>query len=301
MFMIFLVAFPVACTTVPFVLGRSGRFNPSYQAWNNVCGDPKFTSMFHLQYLAAIGNSFSVTMYARDTSGVYHYLGLLPTTQPGGQQFQLTTPNFILFPTTNPVIPNVVAGQQMFTINTNDSTALSQLIASVQLNVSDSNIELITAMCVNSTNTGEQTNCVSGALLAGSGNISDPVGENPFLRGNHNRTETLKIVYDILPPAVNSTNSTFLTGYLGSWPSNLNSFMTGNDAASVGPNESLQITDSQGVVLEAEGVRVVGAPWPGCGGLVVCSTTGLDGMIVAGWVWENLNNWMWYSPQDCQT
>jgi len=242
-----------------------------------------------------------MTMYARDTLGIYHYLGLLPTTQPGVQQFKLTTPNFILFPTTNPLTPAVAAAQRMFTVNTNDYTpALSQLIATLELNITDQTIGPITAQCVNGTSTDDLTTCVDGELQAGSGNFSGPVGANPFLENSGNRTKTLEISYDILPAATNTTNSTFVTGYLGSWPSDLYSFMTGAVPAQVGPDESLEISDSQGVVLETEGVRVVGAPWPGCDGLVVCSSTGLNGMIVAAWIWENLDKWMWCSAQDCQ-
>lgn len=301
MFIVFLVGLPVACTVVPFILGRSGQFNVSYQAWNNACSDSRFTAKLHLKYIATIGNSYSMTMYARDTQGNYHYLGLLPTNNPGGDQVTLSTPNFILFPTTNPITPDAAAGQRMFTITTNDYTpTLSQLVATLSLNASDSDNQYITAKCLNSTNpTGELTTCLNGELVAGTGIITGPVGANPFLRGNSNRTKTFEVTYDILPAETDQTNTTYLRGYLDSWPSDTATFMPGGIASQDPPSGQLELSDSEGVILDKDGVQVISAPWPGCDGLMVCSTQGINGMIAAGWIWEHLDQWMWYSQEDC--
>ena len=58
----------------------------------------------------------------------------------------MNTPNFILYPTTNPITSAVAAGQRMFSITGNMSTS-SELIASLELNT---------------TNTGTQS--ISGAM-----------------------------------------------------------------------------------------------------------------------------------------
>ena len=241
-------------------------------------------------------------MYARSVQGTYYYLGLLPTSSPSNPQVNLTTPNFVLFPTTDPPTPEVAAAQRLFTLTTNDYTSpVTELIASVSLDMTDPDNQSIVARCLNSTNeSGDLATCLNGALQAGTGVPVGPIGANPFLMEEGNKTKTLEIMYDILPAETDSTNTTSLRGFLNSWPSSNQSFMSGGIASQTPPNGILELSDSGGVILDEMGVQVVNSPWPGCNGLMVCATQGINGMIVAGWLWQNLDKWMWYSEVDCQ-
>jgi hypothetical protein len=297
MFIIFLVGFPVASMVIPLILGRSGQFNPSYQAWKNACSDSRFTSMLHIKYVSAIGYSYSMNIYARDAAGTYHYLGLLPSSGPTDNNVKISTPNFILFPTTNPITPDVAAGQHMFSLAYTNSTP-STFISTLALNATENGGQSIQANCTTSTN--HIKTCVNGFLTSAEQILSGDVGPNPLLHTVGNKTKTLEIMYDIIPSTMNSTsNSTFLRGFTGSWPNASSSFMTGNVAAQVGPSGVLQAYNSDGTLM-GEGVQIVNSPWPGCNGLKVCGTTGLNAMIVSGWIWENLDKWMWYSYDECE-
>jgi len=298
LFAVFLVALPVGSTLIPFILGKSGDFNPDYQAWNSACMDPKYSTMLHIKYLAAIGNPFSMTMYAR-LDGTYYYLGLLPTTAPNEPNVMLSTPSFILNPTTNPIVSSLEAGQEMFSL-TNTST--KDLIATLTLSTGQNNTHSILGKCIPSgANDNNFTTCVNGTLNSGAGESNNSVVANPFLRSIGPKITTLEIMYDPSSAAAEGVNGTFLRGYLDSWPGDLNWFMTGDVASDTAPNASLEESDADGTVIDADGVQVVSAPWPGCEGIKVCATSGLSGLIVSGWIWENLDRWMWYSPQDCMT
>ena len=297
MFLFFLVGLPVASTVVPFVLGRSGQFNSQYQAWNNACSDNKFNSMVQIQYISAIGNSYSMNIYAKDATGNFHYLGLLPSSGPINNNALISTPNFILFPTTNPITPGAAAGQRMFDL-VNTTT---QLITNLLLNAAENGGQYFQANCTNvSHQQNNYTTCVNGFLTSGEQvlkNFDD--GSNPLLHTVGNKTKTLEIMYDIIPNEATFTNSTSLRGFSGSWPNSTTTFMTGNVAAQVGPGGVLQEYNSNGVLL-GDGVQVVNSPWPACNGLKVCGTSGLNAMIVSGWIWENLDKWMWYSSEECE-
>jgi hypothetical protein len=302
MFALLLIGIPVGCTLIPFMLGNSGQFNAETQAWNNACSDSKFNSMFQIQYLAKFGNPYMMNIYARDVIGTYHYLGLLPTSSnPGNVDITLSTPDYILFPSTNPVDAASKAGQSMFTLLTNDFTLpVSQFIATLEINsTAQTGTHSILGKCTTSPNAQNATlyTCVNGYLQAGAGVVSGPIGANPFLRDGGN--QTLEIMYDILPAETNSTNSTMLHGYIGSWPSDTTTFMPNNVPLDNPPSGVLREDDSLGNILEMKDVQVINSPWPGCQGLIVCATSGLDGMIAAGWIWENLEKWMWYSSEDC--
>ena len=143
-----------------------------------------------------------------------------------------------------------------------------------------------------------QTVCVNGFLTSSAQALSNfGNGPNPILQSG-NRTKTLEIMYDIDPLNSESTNSTLLRGFSGSWPNEMTSFMTGNVSAQVAPSGILEQFNSVGVSMGV-GVEVVNSPWPGCNGLKVCGTTGLNAMIVSGWIWENLDHWMWYDKDVC--
>ena len=296
MFTIFIVGFPVACTVIPFILGRSGKFNSQYQNWNTACSDSRFNSMLHIKYIATIGYSYSINIYARDLGGKYHYLGLLPSSAPTDNNVNISTPNFILFPTTNPITPDAAAGQRMLHL-TNGTT---QLISSLRLNATKNGGQSIEAKCTTSPNQPNNlTSCVNGFLTSSEQILKGDEGPNPLLRTVGSQTKTLEIMFDINPLKTDSTNATFLRGFTGSWPNASTSFMTGNVAAQVGPAGVLEEFNSDGVSV-GEGVQVVNSPWPGCDGLKVCGTSGLNAMIVSGWIWENLDKWMWYSSGECE-
>jgi hypothetical protein len=301
MFLIFIIGLPVASTLVPFILGHSGQFNSEYQAWNNACMDSKYTSMFHIRYISTIGSAYSMTVYARDVNGTYHYLGLLPTSDPNNNNVILTTPNFVLYPTTNPIVPDTAAGRRMFSVATNETDPLSsQLIASLEIDTSDDNHSIV-GKCITSTEQpANLTTCVDGFLRAHQ-IVNNTIVQNPSIRVIGNRTKTLEIMYDVTPIDNNTSNSTFLDGYVGSWPSDQTSFMTGDTADDNGPNEVMVESDSEGYILASDGVTVVSSPWPACDGLKVCATSGVAGMIASGWIWENLDQWMWYSTDQCMT
>jgi hypothetical protein len=301
LFVVCLVALPIGSIIIPFLLGRTGQFNSSYEAWNTACEDAKFTSKFHIKYVSSIGNAFSLTMYARGSQGIYYYLGLLPTTAPANKQVNITTPNFILFPTTNPTTSDVSAGQTIFTIATNNRDQSSkELIATLSLNMAGADNQSIVGWCVNATDpSGQPFICLNGALIAGTEEIAkDSTSGNRSLTEDINRTRTLQVMYDVLAAGTNSSNTTSLNGYLNSWPSYGENYMPNGVASQTTPSGYLELS-SVGVVLDNAGVQVVNSPWPGCDGLMVCATQGINGMIAAGWIWENLNQWMWYSPNDC--
>jgi hypothetical protein len=297
LFAVFLIGLPAGSALVPFILGKSGDFNPAHQAWNSACMDPKYSTMFHIKYLATIGNPFSMTMYARLDKGTYYYLGLLPTTAPNNPNVMLSTPNFILNPTTDPIVASMVAGQEMFSLT---NTSAKNLIATLELSPGHNSSHSILGKCIPS---GSQSNnfttCVNGVLHSGPGESNNSVVANPFLRSIGPKIKTLEIMYD--SPVVEGTNATFLRGYLDSWPGDLNWFMTGSVASVTAPNARLEESDADGSILNSDGVQVVSAPWPGCDGLKVCATSGLSGLIVSGWIWENLDRWMWFSQGDCTT
>ena len=295
MFTIFLVGFPIVCTVIPFILGRSGKFNSEYQNWNNACSDSRFNSMIHIKYIATIGYSYSMNIYARDAGGEYHYLGLLPSSAPADNNVKISPPSFILFPTTNPITPDAAAGQRMFSLD----NGTTQFISSLQLNATENGGQSIEALCTTSPDQPNNlTSCVNGFLTSSEQTFKGDEGPNPLLRAAGNQTKTLEIMYDIIPLKTTSTNSTLLRGLTGSWPNASTSFMTGNVAAQVGPAGVLEEFNSDGVSM-GEGVQVVNSPWPGCNGLKVCGTSGLNAMIVSGWIWENLDKWMWYSNEEC--
>jgi hypothetical protein len=297
MFLIFLVGIPIVCTVIPFVLGRSGKFNSAYQDWNNACSDSRFNSMMHIKYITTIGYSYSMNIYARDAGGNYHYLGLLQSSAPVDNNVKLSTPNFILFPTTNPITPDAAAGQRMFNL-VNGTT---QFVSNLQLNASENGGQSIEATCTTSPGQPNNlTSCLNGFLTSSEQIFPGNEGPNPLLGTVGNQTKTLEIMYDIIPFKSDSTNATFLRGFTGSWPNASTSFMTGNVAAQVGPAGVLEEFNSNGVSM-GEGVQVVNSPWPGCNGLKVCGTSGLNAMIVSGWIWENLDKWMWYSSDQCNS
>jgi hypothetical protein len=300
MFILFLVFFPVGCTITPFLLGNSGQFNKANIAWMNACSDNQFTSMFHIQYLNTFGSPYTINVYARNPFGQYYYLGLLPTSgNPGDSDITFSTPGYILFPSISPVNQATKAAQSTFTLTTNDYTIqLSQMIATLQMNSTNSGTHSILGQCTTSTNAKEASlyTCINGYLRAGTGIPMGPMGGNPFLRSGN---QTLEVMYDILPAETNSTNSTILHGYIGTWPGQNTSFMEGDIAADQSPSGQLEMSDSLGSVLAVDGVQIVNSPWPGCQGLKVCSTSGVNGMIAAAWIWENLEQWMWYSKADC--
>lgn len=294
LFLIFLIGLPVGCTLVPFILGKSGDFNPAHQAWNSACMDPKYTTMLHIKYLATIGNPYSMNIYSRLEPGDYFYLGLLPTTPPNNANVILSTPNFILNPTTDPIVPSMVAGQEMFSLT---NTSVKTLIATIELSTGQNGSHSILGKCVPSgSHTNNFTTCVNGFLNSGPGESNDSVVANPFLRSIGKRIKTLEVMYDTV---VEGRNATFLRGYLDSWPGNLNWFMSGGVASLTAPNAKLEESNADGTVLNTDGVQVVSAPWPGCEGIKVCATNGLSGLIVSGWIWENLERWMWYNKEDC--
>jgi len=174
----------------------------------------------------------------------------------------LSTPNFILFPTTNPITPDAAAGQRMFTLTTNDYTpTINELIYSIDLNMTDTSDQSIVVNCVNSTDpSGDLVTCLNGQLRAGTGVPTGPVGANPFLRATDNRTKTLEITYDVLPAETDSTNTTFLRGYLDSWPPVNADFMAGGIASQTPPSGVLELSDTAGVTLNKMGVQVMHKP-----------------------------------------
>ena len=113
MFSIFLVFLPATCVIIPIILGRSGKFNPETQAWNNACSDSQYTSMLHIKYISSIGYSYSMNMYARDVAGNYHYLGFLPSSGPVDNNVLISPPNFIVFPLQTRLLLASAAGQHM--------------------------------------------------------------------------------------------------------------------------------------------------------------------------------------------
>jgi hypothetical protein len=236
-------------------------------------------------------------MYARDTAGDYHYLGLLPSSGPAANNVKVSPPTFIVFPPTSPLTPASAAGQQMFTLLHNVTTP--QYTATITLNVTGTDGQSIQANCTTSqSQLNNQTICVNGFLTSSAQALSNfGNGPNPILHSG-NRTKTLEIMYDIEPLNSESSNSTFLRGFSGSWPSETTSFMTGDVAVQVAPSGVLEEFNSVGVSM-GDGVEVVNSPWPGCDGLKVCGTSGLNAMIVSGWIWENLDQWMWYDKDIC--
>ena len=291
-------------TVVPLVLGSSGRYNPQYQAWNNACMDSHFTSMIQIKYSSPIGYAYSMTMYARDNNGTYHYLGLLPSSSPGLANVKLTTPSFIIYPTTNPITPAVAAGQRMFSLMGNNS---AELIASLALNATSTGGQSIQAQCTNTTNQSSGLiPCINGFLTSSAQVLTGDDGSNPILSSG-NRSKTLEIMYDTVTGGKNSSNSTFLSGFNGTWPSESTHFMTsvggftqapGANAAEQPPAGILEEFNSDGV-SSGTGVQVVNSPWPGCDGLRVCGTDGINALIAAGWIWEQLFQWEWYSVDQC--
>jgi hypothetical protein len=251
--------------------------------------------MIHIKYVASIGYAYSMNIYARDTTGNYHYLGLLPSSGPTDNNVQISTPKYILFPTTNPITPDAAAGQRMFNL-VNTTT---QLITTLQLNATKNGGQSFQGNCTMANRQPNNlTTCVNGFLTSGKQIMKGDVGPNPLLHTVGNATKTLEIMYDVIPFGSNSSNSTFLRGFSGSWPNASTSFLTGNAAAQVGPRGVLEEFNSLGVSL-GEGVQVISSPWPGCNGLKVCGTSGLNAMIVSGWIWENLDKWMWYNSEEC--
>lgn len=297
MFIILLIGLPVALTVQAFVLGRSGNFNPEYQAWNNACLGSQFNSMIQMTYISVIGNQFNMNIYARDSSNdAYRFLGYFPVSAPNQNSLQFNTPSFILYPSTNPISADAAAGQAMFAL-TNSSTV--ELIANLQLNVTETGGQSILGQCITTTDsTSNLTNCIDGFLTSSAQVLQGDVGSNPFLRTVSNETKTVQIMYDTFSNSVDS-NSTFLLGYSSAWPSEGTQFMHGQTAANQQPSGILDEIDSNGNVVNAESVQVITSPWPGCYGIKVCGTSGLNAMIAAGWIWENLDNWMWYSPENC--
>jgi hypothetical protein len=298
MFIVLLIGLPVACTILPLILGRSGQFNNSYRDWNNACLDGQYTAMLHIRYISVIGSPYSINIYARDSLGVYHYLGLLPSSPSFLENVDFSTPNSILYPTTNQITSDAAAGQHMFSLFPNSSD--SALIASLRLNVSETGDQSILATCVNPTSQNSNPPaCVNGFLTSGTGGSANN-RTNPLLATATGRTKTFEIMYDIISEGSTLENSTFLTGYTGSWPSSETVFMSSSgETSDEAPYGVLEEYNSDGDILAAEGVQVISAPWPGCDGLKVCGTTGLNALIAAGWIWENLGQWKWYSPEDC--
>ena len=294
LFFILLVLLPAGCPLIPMLLGRMGQFNPETQAWNTACMDPEFTVMFTISYLSIIGNPYTINIYARDQGGHYYYLGLLPSTDPLSPNIKFTTPHGILYPTTTQINSDVAAGQQLFAINPGNSPL--QLITSFEMNATKTETQSISAKCViPSDQNSNITQCVNGMLIT---EHSKTV--NPLLKSVSGPNRTLAIQYDIIPDGLRSGNFTFLTGYAGTWPSSAASFMSASGIpADIAPYGHLVEVNSKGVKVNGEGVKVISSPWPGCGGLKVCGTSGLNALIVAGWIWENLEQWMWYSQQDC--
>jgi hypothetical protein len=251
--------------------------------------------MLHIKYISTIGYSYSINIYAKDATGVYHYLGLLPSSGPIENNVQLSTPNFILFPTTNPITPDAFAGQRTFNL----LNTTNQLITTLQLNGTLNGGQTFQANCTTPAHQPNNlTTCVDGFLTSSEQIMGGDVGPNPLLHTVGNRMKTLEVMYDVIPYGTDSTNSTFLRGYSGSWPNATTAFMTDNVAAEVGPAGILELFNSNGVSL-GDGVQVVNSPWPGCDGLKVCGTTGINAMIASAWIWENLDKWMWYSSEEC--
>ena len=307
MFIIFIVGVPVTFTVIPLVLGPSGRYNPQYQAWNNACMDSQFTAMIQIKYSSPIGYAYSMTMYARDTNGTYHYLGLLPSSSPGIGNVKLTTPNFITYPTTNPITPAVAAGQRMFSLMGNTSIS-TELIASLEMNATSTGGQSIQARCTNGTNQSSNlTLCINGFLTSSAQILTGDDGSNPLLSSG-NRSKTLEIMYDTVTAGTSSSNSTFLRGFNGSWPSESTHFMTSVGGFTQAPGASAVDQPPAGVLEEfnsvglsvGTGVQVVNSPWPGCNGLRVCGTDGINALIAAGWIWEQLFQWEWYSVDQCE-
>lgn len=296
-FAVCLIGLPAGLIIVPIILGRAGIFNPAHQAWNNACMDPKFNAILQIKYVAVIGNPYFMTIYARSASGSYNYLGGHGISAPINRNVEMWTPPFILYPTVNPANPELVAGQTVFSLPANSS---HELIAYMSLNATTNGGQSLQANCTTGTQT--LTPCVNGfitsidqELQGGQPNL----GSNPLLRNEANQTKTLEVMYDVTALNVPTVDSTFLRGFAGSWPSANYSFMVGNQAAEVGPGGVLQQYNSNGTLL-GDGVQVVNSPWPGCNGLKVCGTNGLNAMIAAGWIWENLEQWMWYDSSQCQ-
>ena len=260
--------------------------------------------MIQIKYSAPIGYAYSMTIYARDTAGIYHYLGLLPSTTPGTENVKITTPNFILYPTTNPITPDVVAGQRMFSLVGNTSSS-TQLIASLELNSTVTGAESIQGQCIDVTDqSANSTACLNGFLLSSAQALETKEGANPFLSWG-NRSKTLEVMYDTITGTTNSTNSTFLAGFNGTWPSltvtSVGGFVQGgvSNPADQPPTGLLEAFNSDGVSI-GTAVQVVNSPWPGCDGLRVCGTTGVNALIAAGWIWEQLFlQWEWYSEEQC--
>lgn len=296
LFLVFLIGLPLGCTLIPFILGKSGDFNPAHQAWNAACMDPKYSAMLHIKYLATIGNPFSMNIYARLDKAQYYYLGLLPATPPNTPNIMLSTPNFILNPTTDPIAPPMLAGQEIFSLT---NTSAKTLIATLELSTGKNGSHSILGKCTPSgSHSTNFTTCVNGVLHSGPGESNNSaLVSNPFLRSIGPKIKTLEIMYDL--PSVDGTNATFLRGYLDTWPGNLNWFMTGNVTSTTAPNARLEESDADGTAVDTDGVQVVSAPWPGCEGIKVCATSGVSALIVSGWIWENLERWMWYDKQGC--
>lgn len=304
MFIVFMIGVPVALTVVPFVVGPTGRYNSQYQAWNSACMDPRFTSMIQIKYSAPIGYVYSMTMYARDVAGTYHYLGLLPSSEPGTFNLKMNTPNFILYPTTNPITSAVAAGQRMFSITGNVSTS-SELIASLELNATNTGTQSIQALCTNGTDqSANLIPCLDGFLASSTQSLAGNVSSNTFL-SSANGTKLLEIMYDTITTGNSSSNSTTLSGFNGTWPDEYLSvgggFVQGGSSnpPEQPPKGVLEEFNANGMPL-GTAVQVVNSPWPGCDGLRVCGTTGVNALIAAGWIWEDLFlQWEWYSVNQC--
>jgi len=296
-FVVCIIGLPAALIVIPLILGRSGRFNAAHRAWNNACMDPKFNAILQIKYVSVIGNPYFMTIYARDATGIYHYLGGHGISAPINRNVEMWTPPFILYPTTNPTTVDVVAGRTAFSLPTNSS---AELVAYMSLNATTDGGQSVQANCTAGART--LTPCVNGFITSTDQQIQGgqaDLGPNPLLRNAANQTKTLEVMYDITALNVRSVNSTFLRGFAGSWPSANYSFMTGNQAAEAGPSGVLKEYNSNGTFV-GNGVQVVNSPWPGCDGLKVCGTTGLNAMIAAGWIWENLEQWMWYDSVQCR-
>jgi hypothetical protein len=279
------------------LLGRTGKFNPETQAWNSACSDPKFTAMLAISYLSVIGNPYKITIYARDPTGNYHYLGLLPSSDPIVPNVKFTTPSGILNPTTSHLNSDIAAGQQMFSVNPGSDQL--QLITSFEMNFTEvTGGQSLSAQCVEANNTASNiTDCVNGMLNSGNATAT-----NPLLKATDGTNRTLEIQYDIAIEDSPIENSTFLVGYAGTWPSEDTNFLeallsgVGVDGPPYGQMAEI---NSEGIKVNAEGVQVISSPWPGCGGLKVCGTSGLNALAAAGWIWENLEKWEWYNAEDC--
>src|SRR5204862_2059664 len=99
----------------------------------------------------------------------------------------------------------------------NNST--QQLISTLQLKRTENGGQSIEAKCASSPDQPENiTTCVKGFLTSEKQILKGDQGPNlpPGTAVNH--TQTLGIMYDINPLGTNTTNSTALRGFSGSWP-----------------------------------------------------------------------------------